>query len=90
MHHGIATAIASNFLDRKRDGEEFPQQAQLAVFHNKQDRNDELIVDASKATDFQGLNYCVHFHCVNESQTPGGSCNMLLRRLLRGLSQEYS
>ena len=50
MHHGIATAIASDFLNRRRNREEFPQRkANLAIFHRKMHRNRNRIVTAEKS-----------------------------------------
>ena len=50
MHHGIATAIASDFLNRRRNRKEFPQrEANLAVFHRKMHRNRNRVVTAEKS-----------------------------------------
>ena len=50
VHHGIATAIASDFLNRKRNRKEFPQrEANLAIFHRKMHRNRNRIVTAEKS-----------------------------------------
>ena len=50
MHHGIATAIASDFLNRRRNRKEFPQWgANLAIFHRKMHRNRNRIDTAEKS-----------------------------------------
>ena len=50
MHHGIATAIASDFLNRRRNRKEFPQrEANFAIFHRKMHRNRNRIVAAEKS-----------------------------------------
>ena len=50
MHHGIATAIASDFLNRRRSRNEFPEgEANLAIFHRKMHRNRHRIVTAEKS-----------------------------------------
>ena len=50
MHHGIATAIASDFLNRRRNRKEFPQrEANFAIFHRKMHRKRNRIVTAEKS-----------------------------------------
>ena len=48
MHHGIATAIASDLLNRRRHRKEFPGwEASLAIVHCKRHRNRNRIVTAT-------------------------------------------
>ena len=50
VHHGIATAIASDSLNRRRNRKEFAQrEASLAIFHRKMHRNRNRIITAEKS-----------------------------------------
>ena len=70
MHHGIATAIASNFLNRRRNRKECPQrEANLAVFHRKTHRNHNRIVTAEKSQPISQKEPPCTVDCVNGSQT---------------------
>ena len=50
MHHGIATAIAREFLTRRRNRKELPQrEANLVIFRRNMHRNRNRIVTAEKS-----------------------------------------
>ena len=50
MHHGIATAIAGDFLNRKQNRKVFSQwEANLAILHRKTHRNRNRSVTAKKS-----------------------------------------
>ena len=69
MHHGIATAIASDFLNRRRNRKEFPQrEANLAIFHRKMHRNRNRIVTAEKSQPIPQKESLRTVDRVNESQ----------------------
>ena len=61
MHHGIGTAIASDFLNRRRNRKEFPQrEANLAIFYRKTHRNHNRIVTAKKNRLLESGQACAH------------------------------
>ena len=56
MHHGIATAIACDFLNRKRNHKEFPQRdANLAIFHRKRTNVQQLTCNIDLSRSFYYL-----------------------------------
>ena len=70
VRHGIAAAIAIDFLNRPRNREEFPQrEANLAILHRKMHRKRNRIVTAENRNLFPRKNRCVEFDDVNEWQT---------------------
>ena len=70
MHHGIATAIASDFLNRRRNRKEFPQrEANLAIFIAKCIARTSVSLPQRNRNLFPRKNRCVQFDRVNESQT---------------------
>ena len=70
MHHGIATAIASDFLNRRRNRKEFPQrEANLAIFIAKRIATATVSLPQRNRNLFSRKNRCVQFDRVNESQT---------------------
>ena len=71
MHHGIATAIASDFLNRRRNRKEFPQRgANFAIFLIAKCIATATVSFPQRNRNlFPRKNRCVQFDRVNESQT---------------------
>ena len=98
MHHGIATAIASHFLNRRRHRKEFLQRdANLAIlqckmhriFHRKMHRNRNVSLPQSKRDLFPRKNHCVRFDRVNwkKGKDPHPKARFSIRTLLRNPSR---
>ena len=70
MHHGIATAIASDFLNRRRNRKEFPQRgANFAIFLIAKCIATATVSFPQRNRNlFPRKNRCVQFDRVNESQ----------------------
>ena len=71
MHHGIATAIASDFLNRRRNRKEFPQREAkiLPFFIAKCIATATVSLPQRNRNLFPRKNRSVQFDRVNESQT---------------------